>query len=415
MVSDELKEKTKDIPIPRVLSDLTRNGLLVSLPNNKVGFVHPIIACFLAGSAIAFARRSQAILSQPNWPIKQSTIQYLASHDDLSDEAVILLTDSEDPLHQGVLQAGNWLRFIPAESEWRKPILQNLANMLQQEALPMGFRSRVMVCLASTHDRGVATMFRHLLRSSKNSVTQLAALGCGFLRDTQAVEELCKLANNPTQVGQAACLALVNIGTKQALDEAASILLHGAEPLRRAVAEAFAHNHEDGHLFLREGSSMDDLLIRRVVIHGLRLVKKPWAVNILEEMQIEDGQWVVRNAAAQVVEEYNQLDPYIPKPLEPLEDTPWLIEFASEHGMGISKGDPARDMLLRVLRDGRPDQTLVALELLARNGDARVFPSIYHLLYGEDQEIAEAAYNTLWHLAATGADFPPPIQYGLGY
>ncbi len=258
-------------------------------------------------------------------------------------------------------------------------------------------------------------MFRHLLRSPKNSVSQLAALGCGFLRDTQAVDELIKLILDPTPLGQAACLALVNIGTKPALDEAASIMLHGAEPLRRAVAEAFSHHPEDGHLFLREGSSMDDLLIRRVSIHGLRLVNEPWAVNILEEMQIEDGQWVVRNAAAQVVEELNQLDPYIPYPLEPLEDLPWLIEFASEHGLGISTGDPARDMLIRVLREGSPDQTFAALDLLQRYGDPGIFPAIYHLLYGEDQEIAEAAYSTLWHLAGTGAEIPPPIQFGLGY
>jgi HEAT repeat protein len=417
MVSNELEEKTniREIAIPRVLSELTRNGLLVSLANNQLGFVHPSIASYLAGTSLAFTRQEESILSQTDWPIKRTTIQFLASQGDLSDEAVILLTDSEDPLHLGVLQAGNWLRYIPPDASWRKPILQNLANMLQQEALPIGFRTRVLVCLAATNDRGVATMFRHLLRSQKNSVSQLAALGCGFMRDTQAVDDLSKLILDPTPLGQAACLALVNIGTKPALDEAASIMLHGAEPLRRAVAEAFAYHPEDGHLFLREGSSMDDLLIRRVSIHGLRLVNELWAGNILEEIQIEDGQWVVRNAAAQVVEELNQLDPYIPQPLDPLEDLPWLIEFASEHGMGISPGDPAREMLIRVLREGSLDQTLAALDLFKRYGDTDIFPAIYHLLYGEDQEIVEAAYSTLWHLAGTGAEIPPPIQFGLGY
>ncbi|MFC1997266.1 NACHT domain-containing protein [Chloroflexota bacterium] len=417
MVSDEPKEeaKARGIPIPRILSDLTNNGLLVSLPNNELSFIHPIIPSYLAGTSLAFTNQGDAILTQPDWSLKRTTIQYLASQSDLSDEAVLLLTDTEDPLHLEVLQAGNWLRNIPPDTTWHKPILQNLANMLQQEALPMGFRSRILVCLAATNDPGVASMFRHLLRSPKSSVRQLAALGCGFMRDTQAVDELSKMIIDPTPLGQAACLALVNIGTKQALDEAASIMLHGAEPLRRAVAEAFAFNKEDGHIFLREGSGMDDLLIRRVAIHGLRLVKEPWAVKILEEMQIEDGQWVVRNAAAQVVEEINQLDPYIPHPLEPLENLPWLIEFASEHGLGISAGDPAREMLLRVLRDGSPDQTYAALDRFRRNGDTRIFPMIYHLLYGEDLEIAEAAYNTLWHLSATGKEFPPPIQFGLGY
>ena len=160
---------------------------------------------------------------------------------------------------------------------------------------------------------------------------------------------------------------------------------------------------------------MDDLLIRRVSVYGLRQVNESWALNILEKMQIEDGQWVVRNAAAQVVEEFNQLDPYIPQPLEPIENIPWLIDFASERGMGISAGTPAIEMLVRVLKEGSRDQIYAALDLLWRLGEDEIFPEIYHLLFGEDQEVAEKSYNTLWHLAVTGVEIPPPIKFGLGY
>ncbi len=414
MLSEETEEE-REITLPRVLSDLTRQGLLIARSHNHLAFVHPLLASYLAGTAYAFNGQGVHVLSQPDWPLKFSTIHYLACQSDLSDEIASLLTDTEDPLNRSVLRAGSWLRDMPADAAWRKPILQNLANMLQQEALTLAFRSRVLACLAATNDPGVATMFRHLLRSPKNSVSQLAALGCGFLRDSQAVSDLSNLVIDPTPVGQAACLALVNIGTRPALEVAADVFLNGAEPLRRAVAEAFANNPEDGYPILKEGSEIDDLLVRRISIHGLRLVDEPWAKSILDEMQIEDGQWVVRNAAAQVVEELNALDPYVPRPLAPPEETPWLIEFASEHGLGISAGEPAREMILRALREGSPDQTYAALDQIRRSGEAGIFPVIYHLLYGGDQEIAEAAYDTLWHLAATGADIPPPIQFGLGY
>jgi energy-coupling factor transporter ATP-binding protein EcfA2 len=409
------EQSTREIPIPRVLSDLTRIGLLITLPNNQLSFAHPIIPAYLTGTSTAFPDQLDAILNQPDWPIKMCAVQFLASHVDLGDEAVKLLTNTEDPLHKGVLQAGSWLRFIPKETNWRKTILQNLANMLQQEELPYNFRSRILVCLVSTNDPGINTILRHLLRSSKNSVTQLAALGCGFTMDINAVEELTQLCTDPSPVGQSACLALVNIGTKPALDEAASIMLHGDEPLRRAVAEGFAHNPEEGHPILKEGSSMDDLLIRRVSIHGLRLVKEEWAINILEEMQIEDGQWVVRDAAARVVEEINNFDPAIPDPSESFEETQWLINYANENNLDISSSDRAKELLLHILREGSPDQTLAALDIFRRNGNPGIFPAIYHLLYGEDKDIAESAYDTLWHLAATGSDIPLPIQFGLGY
>ena len=258
-------------------------------------------------------------------------------------------------------------------------------------------------------------MFRHLLRSSKDSVRQLAALGIGFLQDTQAVGDLVKLLENPTRSGQAACLALVNIGTKPALEVTASVLLQGEEILRRAAAEAFAQHPEEGYPILKEGSEMDDLLVRRSAIHGLRLIDEPWAISILENMQIEEGQWVVRNAAAQVMEELTGPDPYIPKTPEPLAHSPWLIEFASERGLGISEGEPAQEMLVRVLREGSPDQIFAALDQYRLRGEAQIFPVIYHLLYGSDAETAEAAFDTLWQMAATGQKIPAPIQFGLGY
>jgi hypothetical protein len=72
-------------------------------------------------------------------------------------------------------------------------------------------------------------------------------------------------------------------------------------------------------------------------------------------------------------------------------------------------------MLRLALREGSPEQALAAMGILGRYADDGIFPAIYHLLYGEDQEVIEAAYNTLWHLAATGAEIPPPTQFGLGY
>ena len=416
MVSEvEGSYQGQEITIPRVLADLTRNGLLLSHPGNRLEVVHPQIAAYLAGSALAFSGQGAVILAQEDWPLRQATVHYLAAHSDLSEEVSRLLTDTEDPLYRGALIAGRWLRDIPTDADWRKPILQHLASLLQRDALPISFRGRVLACLATANDPGVGTMFRHLLRSSRDDVVQLAALGCGFLRDAQAVGDLTRQVGNPTLGGQAICLALVNIDTQPAIETAASILLHGEEMLRRAVAEAFAFHPEEGYAILRDGSTLDDLLVRRSVIHGLRLVEEPWALQILEEMQIEDGQWVVRNAAAQAVEELHNLDPYIPRPLESPENLTWLIEFASEREMGVAPGDPAREMMLSVLMEGKPDQIHAALDYYRRTGDPAIFPAVYHLLYGDDLELAEAAYLAIWQVAATGAEIPSPTQYGLGY
>ena len=415
MVSDlDTKDEPREITIPRVITDLTRNGLLVQRANNRLEIIHPVIVGYLAGRALALGSQT-TIFAQPDWPLKRLAVHYLAAHTDLSDRVAQLLTDTEDPLYRGVLTAGSWLRDIPQDANWRKPILQHLSNVLQQDLLPISFRGRVLACLVTTGDPGIAPILRHLLRSPKESVVQIAAIGCGFIRDPQAVNELTKQIVSPSRASQAICLALVNIGSKPALETAASILLQGEEMLRRAVAEALAHNPEEGHPILREGSTMDDLLVRRSVLNGLRLVNEPWARQILEEIQVEDGQWVVRNAAQQIVEELNALDPYIPRPLEPTDTLPWFVEFAAEQGVGIGEPEKAHEMLVKVLREGSPDQTAAALDIFRLKGDENIFPAIFHLLYGEDAEIAELAYHTIWQLAANGAAIPAPIQFGLGY
>ncbi len=409
------KQGAQKESIPRILPELLRSGLLVQRAKEQVGFAHPVLLGYLAGSALAAGEQIRLILSQPEWPLKTLSLEFAAHWRDLGPIAQELATQADDPLQQGLLTAGRWLRLIPTEASWRKPVLQQLSNTLQNELLPMALRIRVLAALLASRDPGVVLLFRHLLKSHQDSTRQLAALGCGFSRDAQAVGDLVRLLDDMPAVSRAACLALATISTKPALEALAEALLQGNEELRRSAAEAFANHPEEGYPALRDGVTVDDLLVRRSVIYGLRRVREPWARQILESMQIEEGQWVVRNAAAQVVEELNQLDPCIPQKLPPLEDVPWLIAFAGERGMGISPGDPAKEMLKLALKEGSVEQCIAALDQFRLRGITDVFPSLYHFLYGEEPELKDIAYNTLWHLTATGSPVPPPKQFGLGY
>jgi HEAT repeat protein len=395
------------------LPELTKNGLLTSLANDSFSFSHPVICAYLAGHALAGAKVDE-LFAQPPWLLRNLTIRYLASKRDLSKQAKGLLSKDEDPLHRDLLWAGRWLREIPKDQGWRKLILSSFAQIINDPSQLMAVRTRALSALALTDDPDIAALFRHYLEAPDVNTRGLAALGCGIRRDPQAVNALAQLLNDHPVVSRAACLALVLIGTQAALEAAAGALLQGSEPVRRAAAEAFANHPEEGYPILREGITMDDLLVRRAVIYGLRRVREPWSLEILEQIQIEDAQWVVKNAAAQACEEFKEADPHIPIPPSPLENLPWLISFAGERGVGISPGEPARNMLLQALKEGSPEEQLAAMAQIQRRGIPAVFPAIYHLLYGDDSEVSEAAYETIWHLASSGVEIPPPIQFGLG-
>jgi HEAT repeat protein len=246
-------------------------------------------------------------------------------------------------------------------------------------------------------------------------LVHLAALGSGATRDPKAIPFLKNAMQAPNlSTRRAACLALVAIGTAEALETVADILLNEDEDLRRAAAEALANDTKEGYAMLKDGATMQDILVRRSVVYGLARIQEPWAQEILSKLQLEDDQWVVRNAATEVIEANSAEDnPRIPHPLKAPSESPWLIEFAGKQGMGISPGTPATDILLLALKGDEPEARLSALPYLRNTPTDGVITQLYNAMYRDDPELREATYQILWELGTAGIKLPNPTQFGL--
>ena len=131
-------------------------------------------------------------------------------------------------------------------------------------------------------------------------------------------------------------------------------------------------------------------------------------------MQVEDGEWVVRAAAAQVVEALQHRASWAPQPHPALHDEPWLLAFAADQGVGVPPSDAAYDVLRDCLRLGSDEQVVAALERVVFEPHKDWSAEVYALLYGPKWEQREAALLTLRYLAASGAELPDPLRYGLG-
>ncbi len=186
------------------------------------------------------------------------------------------------------------------------------------------------------------------------------------------------------------------------MEAVADTLLHGDEDLRRAAAEALANNMEEGQPTLKEGTTLSDVMVRRAVVYGLRRVQKPWSTETLQHVQVTDTQWVVKDAATQALDEMEQPNPRLPRSIPELTETPWLIAFAGERGIGISPGKPALDLLLLALKEGKEEQKLAALEYLARNIPDIALPAISQIYASTQGDLRESAFNALWHYASAG-------------
>ena len=355
------------------------------------------------------------LLAQPDWDGKAITLRYLAARSDASAVADILLKQSDLPLHSPTFVVAGWLRDAPRNAPWRAKAFAGLLSILQAEGQPLTLRAQAMAAFVASGDPGAATLFRQMLSSRSFTVIPLAALGCGALRDRKAVPMLEEVLQAPVSaVRRAACLALVAIGMDNSFDAVARALLEGDDELRRAAAQALANDPTVGHDALREGATLADIMVRRAVVHGLARVEQPWALELLQHLQVEDDQWAVRNLANQYVEEITKRDPRVPRKLTSPSETPWLIEFAGKQGSGIPKGGPATDVLIQAFKYGTTEERLAAIPYLKRNATEGVIGALYNGVYGEDPEVSEASFLAIQEIAANGVAIPHPNQFGLG-
>lgn len=414
----EESDKEEEIKAKRgLLTKMQESGLLTRHSENRLRFIHPLFGGYLAGRGLSNYQVDERLADQPRWSGQSLSMHYLAALGDPSPVVETLLKKQDHIIERNLTQISRWLKDAPPKSKWRGKVLSALAAFLQDDTRPLGLRGQIIIGLALSADKNVAALFRQLLQAESTYITQLAALGSGLMQDKKAVpvlsDQLGKTRN--TYAVSAICLALAAIGTDSALETLATFLMQGEENARRAAAEAFANHPEEGWDTLKEALGLDDILLRRSAIYGLaRIIKEPWTKELLEHAQIEDKEWAVRDIAASILEKEKNPNPRIPRRLSPPSETPWLITFAGQQGMGISPGAPATDLLLNALKSEDIDQSLAALPYLRNNPSEGVINALYHAMYGKNIAMREAVFLTLNEIAASGVTLPNPKAYGLG-
>jgi len=405
--------KIADRPTTGLLGRMAGSGLLAVYPTGRMRFVHPVFEGYLAGRGLSNFNATDALLGQPDWSGKYLAMRYIAAHGDVSKLIENQLEWSRLPMHRPLFAAARWLRDAPRNASWRTKLFGALLAVLQTEGLPLSLRGQALAAFVISSDTGTAPLFRQLLTTLSFELVQLAALGSGAIRDLKAVPLLERVLDAPSLgARRAACMALVAIGSNEALELVAHALLNADEDLRQAAAESLANDPGEGHAMLKDGATLKDILLRRAVVYGLARVNAPWADELLQHMQIEDDQWVVRNAASQVLDSSSHFNPRVPHRLKPPAESPWLVEFAGKQGLGIAPGSPAVDLLLAALKHEDPEIRLAAVPYLKRVPTEGVINQLYSAMYQDDPELREAAYHALWEIGASGIKLPHPTQYG---
>jgi HEAT repeat protein len=397
------------------VSDLIEAGILVRRPDSRLSFFQPAVGAYLAGRGMAANGLNESAATE-GWAPAEEAMRWFAALGDPTAQVERHLQVSDDVLASHLLLVARWLREAAARAPWRSYVLRALANLAQDADKPYGLRLRAVHALASAQEATVAILFRRLLTSEAPSSRILAALGLGAVRDEESIKALAHRmeADRELLVRQAACLALVGIGGNAALEGLGHALLNGEEGVRLAAGEALACDPDEGYGMLRDALEVDNQLTRRAAVFGLGRIPESWALEMLEKVQVEDGQWVVRGAAAEVVER-RKTNPWkiTAAPRDPSE-LPWLIAYGAREGLGIAPGRAALEIVRRALGNGTTDERIAALEALGSAGSEEFALELYSCLKSSEPHLRDAACEALWRLAASGVQLPALSAVGLG-
>ena len=413
-------------PVEDFFDELVSHGVLRKRPAGRVTFGHLMLAARLSARALSNEENLSAFFSDSRTPLAKLAATAVAARTDVSTLVSARLTPSlkkeETDVPAGtsqmppvvedgwkLLQVAAWLRDASPTAGWRVEVFRRLMKVVQSPSQPFPLRARALCAFLNSRDISASQLFRQLLTApdSDPEARILAALGLGAMGDQSAVEILTKqMESDSRELRWAGALALGRIASHAAIDALGQILLQGEDDLRRAVGEALSLDPIEGHGILKEAIQDAELLVRRAAVFGLARTGQPWALEILERVQVEDGQWAVKSAAAQAVERlHGEAEiPLVPMPA--VSDLPWLVAFAAQRKTGLAPGAPALAMLQRAVREGEPRQRAAALETLGALAENRFLQDLCMGLSDNESSVRSPAFEALWALRAMHAETP---------
>jgi hypothetical protein len=389
----------------RVIDLLIENGLFVEHTGEILRFSNPVFTAFLAAETLS-PEKPPELESLPVWSVKAQWI-----HDwmrNTQDPSFInrMLAVEDNAIFSRLLQISRGLKDAPVNLTWRPILLRRLVTLLQREDLPFSVRCHFLGALIISNDSSLALLFKQFMISESPRIRQLAVLGLASLNTTKAQTDLAGMLADPIpEVRFAACLALTAANTPSTRETLFNVLLHGDEGLQNAAAEALS-NLPEGIPLLQEVLNQNNIVVRRAVVNAFAQIQEPWVDALLEKIAIEDGQWIVRNAAVLAREQRAQPDPRIPAPLPAAVNAGWLITFASKQGRGISMDEQPVDLLLLALISGTAEEKLNALIYLRTITDDRVIQAVQKNAYLETHIASDAAVYALSQFTMSGAVLP---------
>jgi len=291
----------------------------------------------------------------------------------------------------------------PVSSPWRDGLMKRLAQLFMNPRMPQLFRERALVALAESGEATVGLLFKTAIASPDPQLRAGSLLGLGALaraQDLPLIKTALDDANPEVRLATIHALrVLARAGNERAMELLLIAMLRAEGQVQKAAAEAMAELGAEGEAVLRDGINDPDLMVRRAAAYGLAATGEPWASEMLERIEWEDDEWLVRSAAAEAraimrVERDEDAPPY-ELTLPRADAEPLLSAWAAEQGTATFTEAAALAALMRALTDGDVSTRQEAAQLLRRLADPKTIGALRQRLRDPEPSVRQAALVAL--------------------
>jgi HEAT repeat protein len=381
-------------PQAKLLAGLQKSGLLLRCGAESYRFRHIQIAAHYASFGLNEIG-IVALMERTRNPAWQSAIAFAAMHMSVDRIVQAHLQSATDVLTTDLADAARWLRYAAADAHWRGNVLKQLANvMMAPNQYPL-VRERAAAALVGSGDLSILFILRKAARNQSAAIRRLACLAMGAIGDPASIPDLRSLVQDKqAEVQLAAAMSLGAIANEAALEAMVVAFTQDAEPVRKAIAEAFAALPEDGHPILYDANRADDLILRRVSIAGIRRIRAGWALAAIYRTFIQDSEWYVKSAAEAAFSELDNESVGNVLSYPPPDQVVWLNDWLKKRGETMPEGGGI-DVLRAALKDSDPQIRSLAAETLGQLGVMESMPSLYDALLDVKQDVRAATHRAL--------------------
>lgn len=400
----ELGKTPEPLTAKTIIAEMLEAGVLTQSITGQISItnIHLCSALYARGQA---PKLPNSWLPANQSAFVDSIMVFACSEGKLNDRLTKWLDEADLPLFRNVQMISHWLTSFPEANKANLQVLfRKVVPYIQKGRFPLSHQILLIEGFLLSGDPAALSLLKNLSSSPNASHRQLAAFGLSFVSSQEAEKLLINLSlDSSPEVQKLACISLAKLWSHNAQKQLVNLVISAAPEIRQLIAELLAFNSVDGHELLKELSVLpDNPETRKAAIYGLFLVGAEWSKAQIGKINIEDSEWLVRDASAHTISVVNLDYLLIPKPRPKPASQSWLIKFAAKKRMGMQADEFPVDILMLALKEGDINTQVAAIETLSSDNTEATLHLFKDIFVKTQGPLQEAAYVALLALAKRG-------------